>query len=90
METHASILKFIAFVQLKDYRPPTKDEYVRYVRRLGEHFLCDPKAVGTPGGVPTSGQGNGSRGSGRGAAGRRSRRSKSKRQEERRTADGDF
>src|SRR6266508_95439 len=30
-----SIAKFRAFVQLKDYRPPTRDEYVRYVRKLG-------------------------------------------------------
>jgi integrase/recombinase XerD len=40
--TFPSITKFTAFVQLKDYRPPTKDEYVRYVRKLGEHYQCDP------------------------------------------------
>jgi site-specific recombinase XerD len=40
--TFPSILKFTDFVQLKDYRQPTKDEYVRYVRKLGEHFHCDP------------------------------------------------
>ena len=28
-----SIATFAAFVQLKDYRPPTKKEYVRYLRR---------------------------------------------------------
>ena len=40
--TFPSLTKFTAFVQLKDYRQPTKDEYVRYVRKLAEHFLCDP------------------------------------------------
>lgn len=40
--TFPSLTKFAAFVQLKDYRQPTKDEYVRYVRKLGEHFQCDP------------------------------------------------
>lgn len=42
METHSSITKFAAFVQLKDFRGPTKKEYVRYVRKCGEHFQCDP------------------------------------------------
>jgi integrase/recombinase XerD len=40
--TFPSLTKFAAFVQLKDYRQPTKDEYVRYVRKLGEHYQCDP------------------------------------------------
>jgi site-specific recombinase XerD len=40
--TFPSLTKFTAFVQLKDYRQPTKDEYVRYVRKCGEHFQCDP------------------------------------------------
>lgn len=40
--THPSIAKFQQFVELKDYRPPTKKEYVRYVRKLAEHFNCDP------------------------------------------------
>jgi integrase len=40
--TFPSIIKFTAFVQLKDYRQPTRDEYVRYVRKLGEHYACDP------------------------------------------------
>lgn len=40
--THPSITKFQQFVELKDYRPPTKKEYVRYVRKLAEHFHCDP------------------------------------------------
>ena len=42
METHSSITKFAAFVQLKDFRGPTKKEYVRYVRKCGEHHQCDP------------------------------------------------
>ena len=37
-----SLAKFSAFVQLKDFRAPTKKEYVRYVRRLGDHYQCDP------------------------------------------------
>ena len=40
-----SIATFAAFVQLKDYRPPTKKEYVRYVRRLGDHYQCDPATL---------------------------------------------
>jgi site-specific recombinase XerD len=45
MNDHPSISKFTAFVQLKDYRQPTKDEYVRYVRRLGDHYRCDPATL---------------------------------------------
>ena len=45
MITHPSIAKFTAFVQLKDFRGPTKKEYVRYVRRLGDHYRCDPAAL---------------------------------------------
>lgn len=40
--TVPSIIKFAAFVQLKDFRGPTKKEYVRYVRKCGEHHQCDP------------------------------------------------
>jgi integrase/recombinase XerD len=40
--THPSLTKFTAFVHLKDFRGPTKKEYVRYVRKCGEHFHCDP------------------------------------------------
>ena len=40
--TYPSITKFQQFVELKDYRPPTKKEYVRYVRKLAEHFNGDP------------------------------------------------
>ena len=43
--TVPSIATFAAFVQLKDYRPPTKKEYVRYVRRLGDHYDCDPATL---------------------------------------------
>ena len=45
METHSSITKFTAFVQLKDFRAPTKKEYVRYVRRLADHYRCDPATL---------------------------------------------
>jgi site-specific recombinase XerD len=44
-QTHPSIAKFQQFVELKDFRPPTKKEYVRYVRKLAEHFNCDPLAL---------------------------------------------
>jgi len=43
--THPSIAKFQQFVELKDYRPPTKKEYVRYVRKLAEHFGADPLSL---------------------------------------------
>jgi integrase len=43
--SYPSLAKFHDFVQLKDYRPPTKDEYVRYVRKLGEHYQCDPATL---------------------------------------------
>jgi integrase/recombinase XerD len=42
---YPSIATFAAFVQLKDYRPPTKKEYVRYLRRLGDHYQCDPATL---------------------------------------------
>ena len=45
MTDHPSIAKFTAFVQLKDFRAPTKKEYVRYVRRLGDHYQCDPATL---------------------------------------------
>lgn len=44
-QTHPSIAKFQQFVELKDFRPPTKKEYVRYVRKLAEHFNRDPLAL---------------------------------------------
>ena len=43
--TFPSLAKFSDFVQLKDYRQPTKDEYVHYVRKLGEHYHCDPATL---------------------------------------------
>jgi len=43
--TSPSLAKFSDFVQLKDYRQPTKDEYVRYLRKLGEHYQCDPATL---------------------------------------------
>ena len=43
---HSSIQKFQQFVELKDFRPPTKKEYVRYVRKCAEHFACDPLTLG--------------------------------------------
>jgi integrase/recombinase XerD len=42
---YPSLAKFADFVQLKDYRQPTKDEYVRYVRKLGAHYQCDPASL---------------------------------------------
>jgi integrase/recombinase XerD len=42
---YPSILKFQQLVELKDYRPATKKEYVRYVRKLAEHFQCDPASL---------------------------------------------
>src|SRR5208283_385250 len=42
VSTYPSIANFAALVELKDYRLPTKKEYVRYVRQLGEHYQCDP------------------------------------------------
>jgi integrase/recombinase XerD len=37
-----SITQFKQFVELRDYRPPTKKEYVRNAWKLAEHFDCDP------------------------------------------------
>jgi integrase len=45
VSTYPSLAKFTNFVQLKDYRQPTKDEYVRYVRKLGEHYACGPATL---------------------------------------------
>ena len=42
---YPSIATFQQFVELKDYRPPTRKEYVRYVRKLAEHFQCDPATL---------------------------------------------
>ena len=43
--TFPSLTKFAAFVELKDFRGPTKKEYVRYVRKLADHFHCDPATL---------------------------------------------
>jgi integrase/recombinase XerD len=42
---YPSILQFQQLVELKDYRPATKKEYVRNVRKLAEHFQCDPATL---------------------------------------------
>ena len=42
MNTYPCITQFKQLVQLKDYRRPTKEAYVRCVWRLAEHFDCDP------------------------------------------------
>jgi integrase len=42
---YPSITQFQQLVELKDYRKPTKKEYVRYVRKLAEHFQCDPASL---------------------------------------------
>lgn len=40
-----SITRFKQLVELKDFQPATKKEYVRYVRRLSDHFQCDPATL---------------------------------------------
>jgi site-specific recombinase XerD len=42
---YSSIAKFAQFVQLKDYRQPTKKEYVRYVLRFADHLQRDPASA---------------------------------------------
>ena len=42
---YPSISQFQQLVELKDYRPATKKEYVRYVCKLAEHFQCDPATL---------------------------------------------
>ena len=42
---YPSITTFQQHVELKNYREPTKKEYVRYVRKLAEHFQCDPATL---------------------------------------------
>jgi integrase/recombinase XerD len=42
---HPSISQFQQLVELKDYRPATKKEYVRYVCKLAGHFQCDPATL---------------------------------------------
>ena len=42
---YPSIHQFQQLVELKDYRPATKKEYIRYVCKLAEHFQCDPATL---------------------------------------------
>src|SRR2546428_6189056 len=42
---YPSISQFQQFIELKDYRPPTKKEYVRNLCKLAEHFQCDPATL---------------------------------------------
>ena len=42
---YPSITQYQQLVELKDYRPITKYEYVRMVRKLAEHFKCDPATL---------------------------------------------
>jgi site-specific recombinase XerD len=42
---YSSITQFQQLVELKDYRPATKKEYVRYVCKLAEHFQSDPATL---------------------------------------------
>jgi integrase/recombinase XerD len=42
MYNYPSITQFQQHVDLKDYRLPTRKEYVRNLRKLAEHFQCDP------------------------------------------------
>lgn len=41
----SSINQFKQYVQLRDYRPSTKKEYVRCAWKLAEHFDCDPATL---------------------------------------------
>jgi integrase len=43
--SYPSIQKFTQLVELKDYRPQTKQAYVSMACRLGGHFQCDPATV---------------------------------------------
>lgn len=45
LNTHLSIEQFRGFVELKDYRPKTRKEYVRYLCRLSDHYSCDPATL---------------------------------------------
>ena len=42
---YPSLSQFQQFVELKDYRRPTKKEYVRNVCKLAQHFQCDPATL---------------------------------------------
>ena len=43
--TYPCIAKFKTVVEFKDFRPKTKQEYVRYLCKLAEHFQCDPATL---------------------------------------------
>ena len=45
MNNYPSISSFRDFVELKDLRPRTKGEYVRYLCRLSDHFKADPATL---------------------------------------------
>src|SRR5438067_13396815 len=45
MSNYASLTQFQQHVDLKDYRLPTRKEYVRNLRKLAEHFQCDPATL---------------------------------------------
>lgn len=42
INNYPSLASFRSFVELKDLRPSTKKEYVRYLLKLAEHFKRDP------------------------------------------------
>jgi integrase/recombinase XerD len=42
---YSSITQFQQHVDLKDYRLPTRKEYVRNLRKLAEHFQSDPATL---------------------------------------------
>src|SRR4051812_33402697 len=42
---YPSLTQFRQHVDLKDYRPPTRKEYVRNLRKLAEHFQGDPAGL---------------------------------------------
>lgn len=43
--TYPCIQKFAQLVELKDYRPETKQAYIKLVCRFAKHFECDPATV---------------------------------------------
>ena len=45
MYNYSSIEQYAQLVELKDYRPATKKEYVRMIRRLADHVKCDPATL---------------------------------------------
>jgi integrase len=43
--TYPCVAQFKTVVEFKDFRPKTKQEYVRYLCKLAEHFQCDPATL---------------------------------------------